>query len=492
MSVEKGAHTPHAFMLGSTWSRREPIFGGHTIFHPVSFFPGGYAACNSVSAKNIMTGRLIPFVMESFDVIVVGAGPAGSAAAYQAAKQGAQVLLLERGPSAGSKAVSGGLLYTHAVSDLFPGFVAESSDPPFERFIGRYSLTLLGKEGAASVDFYDRTHFAPPYNTVSVLRSKMDRWLADRVREAGGVVAEGVRVDSLVRENGEVRGIKAGGDEIHARVVIACDGFNSLLLKDSGLREEWRGKDVGLGIKEVIELDQSTLEERFQLEGLSGAEYTFLGQPAGVAGGGFLYTNRSSISLGVILNLDSFVRHGLAAYDVMEEFKSHPFISRLVEGGEVVEYSTCLVAEGGLGMAPRLFDRGLLVAGSAAGFVLNTGFNLRGMDFAVASGRIAGEVAVEAIKSGDVSAARLSVYERRLRESFVLRDLERYRRSPRFFENERLYREYPEFVNRLLHIAYTVDGSDKGHLYDMMKKAMGEEITLARVVRDLFDASRSI
>jgi electron transfer flavoprotein-quinone oxidoreductase len=430
--------------------------------------------------------------MESFDVIVVGAGPAGSAAAYQAAKHGAQVLLLERGPSAGSKAVSGGLLYTHVVTDLFPDFVAESTDPPFERFIGRYTLSLLGKEGATSVDFYDRTHFVPPYNTVSVLRSKMDRWLADRVREAGGVVAEGVRVDSLVRERGEVRGIRAGDDEIHAHVVIVCDGFNSLLLKDSGLREEWNAKDVGLGVKEVIELDQNTIEERFQLEGLSGAEYTFLGHPAGVAGGGFLYTNRSSLSLGVILNLESFVSHGLAAAEVMEDFRSHPFISRLVEGGQVVEYSTCLVAEGGLRMAPRLFGDGLLVAGSAAGFVLNTGFNLRGMDFAIASGRIAGEVAAEAARSGDVSSARLSLYERRLRESFVLRDLERYRRSPHFFEKERLYREYPEFVYRLFHTAYTVDGSDKGHLYDMMKKAMGKEITIARIVRDLLEASRSI
>jgi len=427
--------------------------------------------------------------MEKFELAIVGGGPAGLTCAYVASKLGVQTIVLERGNSPGTKTVSGGLLYTHVLKQIFPNFWEEGF---FERVIERYLLTFLSKDRATSLDFFDTTMSKPPYNAVSVLRSKLDRWLASKAQEAGAFIATGVRVDELLKENGKVVGLKSGSDEIRCDIVVVCDGINSLVSKSSGVLKEWKGRQLGIGVKQVLRLDKNKIEERFLLKERGGVEYTFLGFPEGVEGGGFLYTNYDSLSLGLILNMESVVKQKVEMWKVLEDFKSHPFVSRLVEGAEVEEYSTCLVAEGGLEMVPTLYSNGYLLAGSAAGLVLNTGFNLRGMDFAIASGAIAGEVAAQAIKRKEFSSNFLSIYEKKLKESFVLRDLKRYSRYPAFFSNERLYSAYPRLVNEFLHGAYFVDGSDKGHLYDIMKSAMRDKVSAIGVLKDLVEAMRAI
>jgi electron transfer flavoprotein-quinone oxidoreductase len=429
--------------------------------------------------------------MEKFDVIVVGAGPAGSTAAHVAAKAGAQVLLLERGPEAGSKTVSGGLLYTHVLRELFPKFW-EEEDSPFERWICRYVVGFLTPTRYTCLDFFDSSFGQPPFNTVSVLRSRLDKWLTSKAQEAGAVFAAGVKVDDLIKENGKVTGIKAGSDEIHADVVIVCDGVNSLLAKSLGVRSEWNGSQLGIGVKQVFEIPRKTLETRFGLTDRSGVEYTFLGLPNKVEGGGFLYTNKDSVSLGLILNMESVVKQKLECSEVVEDFRSHPLISRLISDGTLLEYSTCLVAEGGFNMIPQLYGAGFLVAGSAAALVLNTGFNLRGMDFAIGSGKIAGEVAAFAVKEKDCSASYLSKYKQRVMQSFVLRDLKRYKNYPSFFKKPRLYFEYPELINEFLHNAYFVNGEDKGHLYGLFRQSAKHKLSTLSVLRDLWEASRTL
>jgi len=429
--------------------------------------------------------------MEKFGVIVVGAGPAGSTAAYVAAKAGAQVLLLERGPQPGSKTVSGGLLYTHVLHELFPKFW-EEEDSPFERWIDRYIVGFLTPNRCTCIDFFDPSLSQPPFNTVSVLRNRLDKWLASKAQEAGAVLAAGVKVDALIKEDGKVTGVKAGSDEIHSDVVIVCDGINSLLTKSFGARSEWNGARLGMGVKQVIEIPQKILETRFGLSEQSGVEYTFLGLPSRVEGGGFLYTNKDSVSLGLILNMESVVKRKLEFSEIIEDFRCHPLISRLTSDGKLLEYNTCLVVEGGFNMVPQLYGAGFLVAGSAAAFVLNTGFNLRGMDFAIGSGKIAGEIASMAVKEKDSSTSFLSRYEQRLKQSFVLRDLLRYRNYPTFFKKARLYFEYPEFVNELMYNAYFVDGEDKGHLYGLFKRSMKNRLSTLSVLKDLWEASRTL
>ncbi|NNN16966.1 MAG: FAD-dependent oxidoreductase, partial [Thermoplasmata archaeon] len=360
--------------------------------------------------------------MEKFDVVVVGAGLAGSMAAHVAAKAGLQVLLAERGTKPGTKTVSGGLLYSHGLARSFPEFWKE--DPcPVERAISRNVVSFLTARQAASLDFYDEAFSAPPFNAFSVLRSRLDPWLAAKAEAAGAVPVYGVKVDSLLKENGRVVGIRSGGDDVGAEIVIVAEGVNTLTSRQAGIQPEARPETVGVGVKQVIGLPPGEVERRFQLRGIEGTQITTIGFPGGIEGGAFLYTNRDSLSLGMIVNMRSLVDHDVRMYEILEEFKQHPLVSRWIEGGSLLEYSGCFVGEGGYSSIPPLWGDGFLVAGSAAGLFLNTGFTRRGMDFALESGQIAGRVAVEAVRAKQTNSAFLSRYRDQLASSFVLRQL---------------------------------------------------------------------
>ncbi len=424
-------------------------------------------------------------------MVVVGAGLAGCTAAYVAAKAGLQVLLAERGTRPGTKTVSGGLLYSHGLQQIFPEFWKE--DPsPVERAISRNVVSFLTPRQAVSLDFYDASFSAPPFNAFSVLRGRLDPWLAAKAEAAGAVPVYGVKVDSLLRENGRVVGIRSGSDDLGADVVVVAEGVNTLTSRRAGIQPEIRPETVGVGVKQVIGLPPGEIERRFQLRGMEGTQITTIGFPGEVEGGAFLYTNRDSLSLGMILNMRSLVDHDARMYEILEEFKQHPLVSRWLEGGSLLEYSGCFVGEGGYDAIPPLWGEGFLLAGSAAGLFLNTGFTLRGMDFAIESGRIAGEVAVEAVHAKQTGSAFLARYRQRLASSFVLRQLKTYRKYPKVFANPRLYTRYPEILTSLLHRAYFVDGEDKPHLRGLLKESYRGKASMLTLGRDMLQAMRTL
>jgi electron transfer flavoprotein-quinone oxidoreductase len=432
--------------------------------------------------------------MEKFDVVVVGAGLAGTAAAYTAAKAGAQVLMVERGTAAGTKSVSGGLLYTHVLSQMFPQFWDEQPCP-VERAIDRNVLSFLTPTQATSIEHFDPSFSQPPYNSWSVLRSRLDSWLAAKAEGAGALPIYGVRVDELVREKGRIVGIRQEGDEIRADVVIQAEGVNSTTSQAAGLVPEVKARCVGIGVKQVIGLPPGEVERRFQLRGTAGTQYTTVGFPSGVVGGGFVYTNRDSLSVGLILELESVATTKTPMYEVLESFKQHPFVERLIQGGSLLEYSACYIGEGGETARPTPSGDGYLLAGSAAGLFLNTGFTLRGMDFALESGRLAGEVAAEAVRQKNSSAGFLSRYQNALAQSFALRELQRFPRYPEFFERSRgLYRAYPKILNQLLHQAYSVDSSGgRPRLPQMLHGVLRDpELRPLDALQDLWRAMRTL
>ncbi|MDR2355386.1 MAG: FAD-dependent oxidoreductase [Clostridiales Family XIII bacterium] len=395
---------------------------------------------------------------EKFDAIVVGGGLAGSAAAYTLARAGLETAVVERGTACGAKNVTGGRLYAHSLSRLIPDF-AESA--PLERRIVKERILLMTESGATTVEYGDEKLKASAGASYSVLRAKLDPWLAERAEEAGAMYVTGIRVDKLLQRKGRVCGVIAGEDVLCADVVLLADGVHSLLAQRLGMKKALAPQQVAVGVKEVIGLDEKTVSERFGVAPGEGVACLAAGYPTGGAvGGGFLYTNRAGVSLGTVVTLHHIDEAEVKVPDMIERFKAHPAIAPLIAGGELLEYAAHLVPEGGYAMMPELFWNGVLVAGDAAGFVINMGYSFRGMDFAIESGRLAAETVIRAKRQNDFSAAGLSVYRRLLEHSFVMRDLRHYQNMPALMNTRQIYNELPAAAAEILGGLFRVDGSE--------------------------------
>lgn len=420
---------------------------------------------------------------DKYDVLVVGAGPAGLAAAYKLALSGVEVVLIERGDYPGSKNLSGGVLYSRVMEKLMPNFWEEA---PVERHINNYLTTFMTEEDSFTIDFKSKDLGQAPYNAFTVLRAKFDRWLADKAEEAGVMLITGIKVDELLKEGHKIVGIRAGEEEMLSDVVIAADGVNSFLAAQAGLRGPIKLEHLAVGAKELIELPREVIEERFHLNGDEGAAYALVGEAThGIAGGAFFYTNLESLSLGVVMRLDDLVKTQQQPHDVIEDLLEHPLIAPLVKDGQTIEYGAHLIAEGGLEMVPQLFTDGMLVVGEAAGFTINNGLVVRGMDLAIGSGIAAAEAVIQAKMKGDFSKNSLSAYRTILEQSFVMKDLTTYAKAPHFMENERLYKNYARFMGKMMKKIYTHDLTPKAHLMPVAMQAMKEaDLSLLQLAKD--------
>jgi electron transfer flavoprotein-quinone oxidoreductase len=423
-------------------------------------------------------------VMEKFDAIVVGGGLAGCASALVMAKSGLNVLLFERGSYAGAKNMWGGAFFGPQFNALVPNFREEA---PIERFVTRRTLSLVSKKGSATLDFRPAPAEVAPDNDFIVMRARFDNWLSRKVEKAGAIIATGMRVDDLVFEGTRVVGVKVGKEEFSSDVVILSEGVNGLLAQKAGLSTGFSADDMKQGVKEVIELPRQTIEDRFNVSGTEGVAMEFVGScTEGLPGGGFLYTNRDSLSLGVVVDLSALVKNSLKASDLLEEFKRYPDIARLIKGGKTVEYSAHLIPTAGLKMMPKLFADGVVVTGDAAALVLGTGLILEGANFAVASGMAAAETVLAAKKKNDFSTQLLSGYERLLRESFVLQDMHTFRRAPDLLKNPRIYSLYPEVVFEILEKIFRSDGKPRTKAYRIAMKVIQTRVGITRLLSDLW------
>lgn len=277
-------------------------------------------------------------------------------------------------------------------------------------------------------------------------------------------------------------------------MVVAADGVNSFLSREAGLRHKEPENHLALGVKAVVRLTEERVRERFHLTGDEGAAHAVVGDcTMGIGGGGFMYTNRDSISIGVVLRLDDLVARGVDSTDVFDHFLAHPFIAPYLEGGEISEYASHLVAEGGLAMVGEIATDGMVVVGDAAGLTLNTGLTVRGMDLATASGIAAATGIEEALTAGDTSAAGLAGYRRELFASFAGKDMETYAQAPAFLERPRMYGAYGELLANILHGAFDHDLTGRRHLLSVAKAELKKSpVTLRNLVSDGWKGVRAL
>ncbi|NPD30358.1 FAD-dependent oxidoreductase [Eggerthellaceae bacterium zg-1084] len=428
-----------------------------------------------------------------FDVIVVGAGCAGATAAYVAASAGMSVLMIERGNFAGAKNMTGGRIYAHALREVFPGFESEA---PLERRITHERLALMDAESSFAFDFTSAELAREGADSYAVLRAPFDQWLAAKAEEAGAEAIYGIAVEELVRDDaGRVVGVRAGEDQITAQAVILSEGANPLLSERCLGNPRPKPHQMAVGIKQVLELSSGQIEDRFLLPEGEGASMLFVGDCThGCVGGGFLYTNRDSISLGLVTTISKAgdASNDTPVYQMLEDLKRHPAVAPIVRGATVVEHSGHMVPEGGLGMVPEMTFDGCVVVGEAAGLCMNMGYQVRGMDFAVASGRMAAEAVVEAIGRGDTSKAGLAGYRARMEASFVMRDLRTFSNWPATMEGwDTLFSDYPTMVREAMNALFVVDGTPQERLMRRMMPIFRKR-GLLRLGREMRGALKSL
>lgn len=430
--------------------------------------------------------------MEEFDVIVVGGGPAGLAAAITAKRNGMNTLVIERGEFPGAKNVMGGVLYTEPTSRLIPDFWQQA---PLERPVIEQRYALLEGDNAFTAGYRSPAWADPPYNAHTVLRAKFDRWLAKKAEEEGVlIINETVVEDLLYKPDGGVIGVSTGRAEgdVRGKVVILAEGVNALIAKKAGLHTQLGPEHVAVAVKEIISLPREKIEDRFCLEPGQGATIELLGDAtAGMVGTAFIYTNQDSLSVGIGCLMSEMLKIQANANDLLERLKAHPFVRKLIEGGETKEYLGHLIPEGGYKAIPKMYRQGVLVVGDAA--MLVNGLHREGSNLAMSSGMVAGEVAAGAVNSHDLSEQSMKLYQDRLKETYVLKDLYKYRNTAHLFEeNPQFFRTYPEMVSGVAHEFFTVDEIPKKDKQKTMWQTLTGKRSKGEIIRDLYKLWRAM
>ncbi|ALC91183.1 nitrogen fixation protein FixC [Bacillus sp. FJAT-18017] len=428
---------------------------------------------------------------EKFDVIVVGAGPAGTACALVCAKNGLNVLLIERGEYPGAKNVMGGVLYRKQTEELIPDFWKEA---PLERPVVEQRFWMMDKESVVSFGYKGLEWAQEPYNNFTVLRAQFDQWFAQKAVEQGALLINETVVTECIVENGKVVGVRTDrpDGDVYADVVVLADGVNSLLGKQLGFHKEFRPDEVALTVMEVINLPKEKINDRFNLEGNHGCTIEIFGDSTkGNLGTAFLYTNKDSLNIGVGTTLSSMIKAKLKPYDLLDYLKTHPMVKPMLEGGESAEYLAHLIPEGGFRSVPKVVGNGVVVVGDAAQLV--NAIHREGSNMAMYSGKLAAEAIIQAKARGNYSQASLNSYRDALYGSFIMKDLEKYKDAAHTFEKyPQYFKEYVPMMNQAMSKFFTVDGTPKRDKQKEIVKSITSERGTFKVLQDVYRAWKAV
>lgn len=400
------------------------------------------------------------------DVVVVGAGRAGTAAAYKLAEEGYEVALLERAKQPGMKNVTGGVLYGEILADLVPEFPAEA---PLERHVVEHNIKLLHGDAEVSIGYRDLALREEPNYTLML--GKFDRWFVDRAIDVGAlfVPETTVRDVTQLEDHAVVHTDREDGD-LTCRAVIGADGVNTTVGRSTGIQRTMRNADMALSVKKVLDVGRETIDERFNLDGDEGASYIYTGYPEGAPTiGYFIYTFEEYISVGAVGGLETlrwlgeegYGDSGTPLYGLLEEFMALDTVRPYVRGENLQEYQGILVPEHSYATLPDRQDRRVALVGDAAGLVLNKGYTFRGLDYGIKSGLVAAEAAIACAEDGEWDAFGRR-YDDRLEDSYVMQEMKQHRHLPKFLKNERMYGTYPGIATETMRSMYSADSDGEG------------------------------
>ncbi|WP_067734385.1 FAD-dependent oxidoreductase [Novosphingobium naphthalenivorans] len=428
-----------------------------------------------------------------FDAIVVGAGPSGNAAAYVMAKEGLNVLQIERGEYAGSKNVQGAILYADALEKIIPEFRDEA---PLERHVIEQRMWTMDDKSHTGMHYRSDDFNEEKPNRYTILRAQFDKWFSSKVKEAGALVLYETTVTELVKDlSGKVIGVRTDrqGAPIMANVVVLAEGVNGLVGQRSGLRNEVSPDTVALAVKEMHFLPRETIEARFNLSGNEGVVIEAMGTiTKGMTGTGFLYTNEESISVGIGCIVSDFAETDVTPNELLEAFKNHPSIKPLLADSECKEYAAHLIPEGGYKAIPQLTGAGWIVVGDAGQFV--NAVHREGSNLAMTTGRVAAETVVSLTrKREEMTAANLAEYEKRLGQTFVMKDLKKYKGIPDLLHRNKgnFFGTYPKLISAAMQTWFRVDGIDKISKEKAIIRNFRETRTLWGMMGDAFRLVRA-
>lgn len=403
-----------------------------------------------------------------FDVIVIGAGPAGSACALTLARKGVDVLMIEKAKIPGERNVTGGVLYgsfekNYGLINLVPEF---EKIAPLERKIISHEVIILDEPNYQKKEckYYRLTKdsFLPRTGIItmdfetghdySILKRPFDRWFSDLAVSEGAFLATGVTVKELLIEDNSVKGIVTTKETIRSNVVIDCSGVTSKFVEQLNLRKPLRPRDLYHGIKKVYRLDESKINERFRVKSHEGKALFFFGKfMKNVRGGAFIYTNKETLSVGTVVSMDSLIQSTTERFneigkltDIQNEFERHPMIAELLDGAELLEYSAHNIPKGYKCILKKPYANGFLVAGDALGAFVKIGPMIDGIRRAIASGIMAAETYVYSSFTGSYNSNNLSRYKELLQP--IYEDVDRSGRDSFLTESSFSYNVFPSLV----------------------------------------------
>jgi electron transfer flavoprotein-quinone oxidoreductase len=389
-----------------------------------------------------------------YDVVIVGAGPAGITAAIALAKADIPVLVIEAGVFPGAENWSGAVYFTENLAQRDVLGEDAVTNSAYERPVTRRGFFIYNGHSLAGLSYRNPATFA---NCYTVLRPTYDQYLAELAKSFGARILTETTADGLLRDDdNRVIGVHTDRGPIYADVVFLAEGDASQLVSKEGYE---RSTESGTphflqGIKEVIEVDPDYIERTFELPRGEGAAFEILlrngslhNRTANLNMGGFLYTNKASLSLGLVMPLDNLAREFGGDHNrLMEWFKGLPEVRRWTNNGRSVAYGAKVIRGGGFRELPQLVDDGLAIGGAATGIGLDFPYpNFTGP--ATAMGRLFAN-AIKEIHGTDNNFTRLrleELYERPLRQTHYFRNVEFLEKWPHYVEHTRVF--FSRFVD---------------------------------------------